>query len=72
MANTWDKLSPANLANWRAAHDRWAERDAREWAGSANNPSLAQKLYLLGERRLSDAERGSVSPLNGVAKEAKR
>jgi hypothetical protein len=63
----WEKLSEADLANWQAAHDRWAERDAREWAASPTNRNLAQKLYLLGERRLSDAERGGVSPLGGTA-----
>jgi len=70
--SAWDKLSVADLANWRAAYDRWAERSAREWAASKNNTSLAQKLYLLGEKRLSHAERGAVSPLNGVAKPSGR
>lgn len=72
MTNAWDKVSAANLKNWQAAHNRWVERDAREWAASKNNASLAQKLYLLGEKRLSHAERGAVSPLNGVAKPSGR
>jgi hypothetical protein len=38
------------------------------WARDPNNRSLAQKMYGQGNKRLSHAERGAVSPLNGAAK----
>ena len=72
--SAWDKLSVADLANWRAAYDRWAERSAREWAADPNNPNLAQGIWGQGNNRLSDAQRGFCSPLGGqaISKEAKR
>jgi hypothetical protein len=71
MTNAWDKLSPANLANWRAAYDRWAERDAKEWAASPNNPSIADHMYGQGPKLIPDSQRGCVSKLGGVAQPAK-
>jgi hypothetical protein len=70
--SVWEKLSPAGLANWQSAHSRWAERDAREWAGSANNTSLADKLYRQGSTLIPNADRQHVSPLGGVAKPSGR
>jgi hypothetical protein len=68
-----NRLTQADLANWRAAYDRWAERDAEEWAMSPRNPSVAQKMYPPGMRHLiPDAERGYVSKLGGQAVSAQQ
>jgi hypothetical protein len=71
MANFWETLSPHAQSLWNWQRPQIEKRMEERWArDSAARPyaTLAQKMYGLSEKRLSDATRGSVSPLNGVAK----
>jgi hypothetical protein len=72
VANTWDKLSRHSQNLWRWAAPYVENKMAERWARDPLNRSLADKMYRQGSRRLSDATRGAVSPLDGRAKEAKR
>jgi hypothetical protein len=72
MANTWDKLTPHAQNLWRFAAPYVEAKIAERWARDPHNTSLADKLYRQGSTRLPDATRQHVSPLGGVAKEAKR
>jgi hypothetical protein len=58
----------AMLVQW-GTHD-WARR-SEEIGAQHPVASLAAKMYPQANNRLSDHERGSVSPLNGVAQPAK-
>jgi hypothetical protein len=70
--NWRERLTNADGKNWQYAYRQWQERDAEEWAMSPRNSSVAQKMYPPGLRQpfRSNAERGSVSPLGGVAQPA--
>jgi hypothetical protein len=61
----------SNRANWQAAYRRWQERDAREWATSPYNRSVAQGRYPNPQRTYNydQSKRGATSPLGGVATE---
>jgi hypothetical protein len=71
-AENWkDNLTEADWSNWRYAHQQFLDREAELWATSPHNPNIATGIYPPGMRHLiSDAERGCVSKLGGVAQPA--
>jgi len=56
----------------RGAADRYLDREAELWAKNPNNRNLAQGIWGQGNKRLSNAEHGAVSPLDGRAVEKGR
>ena len=63
---------------WNNANRGMREKARREWEArerariAGPSASLAEKMYSLGPKLLSDRERGATSPLGGQAVEAKR